>query len=63
MSFPTKQGGDGVHSSNNSDFGIVGIRLLDDGLDLFDALGLLELGVLDIKLDFVVPIDECRHFG
>ena len=54
---------DGVHGSNNFDFGILSIGIFDDGLDFADAAGFLEFGVRDIELDLVVPVDELRHLG
>ena len=52
---------DGVHGSDDFDFGIFGIGILDDGLDFADAAGFLELGVRDVEPDLVVPVDEARH--
>ena len=52
---------DGVHGSNDFYFSIFGIGIFDYGLDFANAAGFLELGVWDVELDLVVPIDKARH--
>jgi len=54
---------DGVHGSNDFDFGIFGIGVFDDCLNFADGAGSFELVVRDVELDLVVPVDEARHVG
>jgi hypothetical protein len=53
---------DGVHGSDDFDFGILSVGIFDDGLDFADAAGFLELGVWDVEFNLVVPVDKLRHF-
>ena len=54
---------DGVHGSNDFDFRILSIGIFDNCLNFADAAGFFELGVRDVELDLVVPVDKLRHFG
>lgn len=53
---------DGMHGSDDFDFGISGVGIFDYGLNLRDATGLLQLFVRYIELDLIVPVDEGLHF-
>lgn len=51
----------GVDCSDSLDFCIAGVSLSDYPLDFISAARLLELGIVHMKLDGVVPIRKGRH--
>lgn len=53
---------DRMHGSDDLDFGIFSVCIFDNGLNLADAAGFLELVVRNIELDLVVPVHKARHF-